>query len=404
MARYGIVAGVAVLVVGGGVVGPATAGQRPTTQVSASAVTANLAAASAVLRQGARLTAGQSIAAGQYTLTMQSDGNLVMRGNGRVLWTTGTAKRAPGGYATVRNDGAFAVRTKAGKSVWNAKPAGSGASLYIQTNGDLVLYNRAKKAIWRANRPGANVMTAGATLRGGQFVQARRNGAKLTMQADGRLVQSGSYGGVVWSKTCVAGSVLSAQADGRLTVTTPTGGICWSLPRLEGSKSTVTVLETNVVEQTSTSARRVVTPSAALDAYKTSHADRLVFEQINAQRTTAGRKALRWNDRLAASARAHNLAMAKADRLSHQLSGQPALGTRVSNAGYAWLHAAENIGSHTNTSFGGALALQNVMLSPGGSTDTGRTNLLDPRLVDVGVDVRIVDGTLWLTEDFGQPR
>jgi len=52
---------------------------------------------------------------------------------------------------------------------------------------------------------------------------------------------------------------------------------------------------------------------------------------------------LAWNDALATAARLHNDAMIAFDEQSHQLPGEPSLGTRITNQGYAFQRAAENV-------------------------------------------------------------
>ena len=366
------------------------------------AESATVAGATAYLRQGGRLGSRQAIKVGQYTLSMQADGNAVMRGNGRVLWSTGTTTRAVGGYVTVRSEGAFAVRNRAGRSVWATRPAGAGAYVVIQTNGDLVLRNP-RTTVWRSNRPGADVMTAGATLRPGQFVQARLNGARLTMQPDGHLVQSSSRGGVVWSATCAAGSSFSLRGDGGVAVTTPSGQVCWSQPALAGAGPRLTMGSVNnLTEATSTSAR-LVTPPAAYAAHLGADQARTIFDQLNVDRYYRGRPLLRWNARLASAAHGHNLAMAAANTLSHQLPGEPHFSARFTAAGYPWSHIAENCGYSSDTAYTGSLGIHRSMLAEVAPNDGHRRNILSTDVVDVGIDVHVTNGRAWVTQDFGRP-
>ena len=52
---------------------------------------------------------------------------------------------------------------------------------------------------------------------------------------------------------------------------------------------------------------------------------------------------LAWNDKLASAARLHNGALIEADEQSHQVDGEPPLGLRLTNAGYEWSIAGENV-------------------------------------------------------------
>jgi uncharacterized protein YkwD len=129
-----------------------------------------------------------------------------------------------------------------------------------------------------------------------------------------------------------------------------------------------------------------------------------VFSLLNSERAANGLPALHLNADLTASAHTHNLAMAAANTLSHQLPGEADPFTRMTNAGYKWSAAAENIGETSVTNSSGALDLETSMYGEQPPNDGHRLNILGP-YVDVGIDV-IIDsatGLLWLTEDFGAP-
>jgi uncharacterized protein YkwD len=127
-----------------------------------------------------------------------------------------------------------------------------------------------------------------------------------------------------------------------------------------------------------------------------------VFQTLNAERVSQGLAPLRWSTRLAASAHLHDLAMAAADQLSHQLPGEPALGTRISAQGVAWSWCAENIGWSSAMSSAGALGMEAVMFAEKPPDDDHRLNILTTSGTIVGIDV-LMDSAhhvLWLTEDF----
>jgi uncharacterized protein YkwD len=110
------------------------------------------------------------------------------------------------------------------------------------------------------------------------------------------------------------------------------------------------------------------------------------------------------NANLVASAHTHNLTMAAANSLSHQLSGEANPFDRMTSAGYHWSAAAENIGVTTNATVSGATGLQTSMYNETAPNDGHRVNTLGP-YTDIGIDVIVdtVTGKLWLTEDFGAP-
>jgi uncharacterized protein YkwD len=129
-----------------------------------------------------------------------------------------------------------------------------------------------------------------------------------------------------------------------------------------------------------------------------------VFDAINASRGAAGLRALRWNSGLQSSAHRHNQAMADANTLSHQTSGEADLGTRESNAGVSWWWAGENIAMSSDLTQAAALGLENMMVNEKPPNDGHRQNILAGNADSVGVDVQFdtVHHWLWLTEDFAQ--
>ena len=111
------------------------------------------------------------------------------------------------------------------------------------------------------------------------------------------------------------------------------------------------------------------------------------------------------NAKLAAAAHAHNVRMADANQLSHQLSGEPGLGARISAAGYRWSSVGENVAWNSNRSEAGVLALQDSMYNETPPNDGHRRNILSSSFTEVGIDV-IEDPAhrkVWLVTDFGRP-
>jgi uncharacterized protein YkwD len=128
-----------------------------------------------------------------------------------------------------------------------------------------------------------------------------------------------------------------------------------------------------------------------------------VLTQLNAERAAHLLPALRMNGNLIRSAHAHNLAMARANEMSHQLPGEAFFATRISRTGYTYRTAGENIGYSTATALSGALQIQSTMYNETAGTDGHRRNILSGTYMDVGVDV-VIDTAhhlLWLTQDFG---
>ena len=129
-----------------------------------------------------------------------------------------------------------------------------------------------------------------------------------------------------------------------------------------------------------------------------------VLAELNAERANHGLPALKMNSKLVAAAHTHNLAMAKANKLSHQLNGEAALGSRVSAAGYRWSAVGENVAYNSSRSQSGVLAVQKAMYNEKPPDDGHRRNILSKTYDDVGIDVinDSVHGKVWLVTDFGK--
>jgi uncharacterized protein YkwD len=155
--------------------------------------------------------------------------------------------------------------------------------------------------------------------------------------------------------------------------------------------------------QSAGSAPSKTTSSSSSYATRSDWAD-AVLDELNAERADHGLPALKMNSKLVSSAHTHNLAMAKANTLSHQLTGEAALGSRVSAAGYSWTMVGENIAYNSDRSQSGVLAVQKAMYNEKPPNDGHRENILNKKFVDVGIDVinDSAHGKVWLVTDFGK--
>jgi uncharacterized protein YkwD len=142
-------------------------------------------------------------------------------------------------------------------------------------------------------------------------------------------------------------------------------------------------------------------PAAAATAAESAAATS-VLHLLNSERAANRLPALAMSANLVSSGRRHNLAMAAANTLSHQLPGEAYFATRISEAGVAWHYAAENVGWTTDQSAGGADGLELQMYNEKAPDNGHRLNILSTAVHYVGIDVYLDarTGKLWLTEDF----
>jgi hypothetical protein len=102
------------------------------------------------------LTSNQSLAScnGDYTLIMQSDGNLVLYQGSTALWASGTVGSGAD-EAILQDDGNFVVYTSAGSPVWASNTAGdTGDYLDVQNDGNVVIYSSSGAALWSTGTAG----------------------------------------------------------------------------------------------------------------------------------------------------------------------------------------------------------------------------------------------------------
>jgi uncharacterized protein YkwD len=124
---------------------------------------------------------------------------------------------------------------------------------------------------------------------------------------------------------------------------------------------------------------------------------------VNVERALHGLPQVFMDKQLRVSARRHNVAMANANEMSHQLPGEPWFGRREQLAGYWWSWAGENIGWNSDMTLSGVTLLQRLMYNEKPPNDGHRVNILNSHYRNVGVDVYFdkVHHKVWLTTDFG---
>jgi len=128
-------------------------------------------------------------------------------------------------------------------------------------------------------------------------------------------------------------------------------------------------------------------------AQKLSENERALFDAANRERAERSLPAFQWDESLAA-ARQHANRMAFYNVIEHQLSGEPDLKERLTEAGARFSMIAENIavGPNSETIHGG------WMHSPG-----HRKNILNPSLTAVGIAAVRGGGGLFAVQDFSLP-
>jgi uncharacterized protein YkwD len=116
---------------------------------------------------------------------------------------------------------------------------------------------------------------------------------------------------------------------------------------------------------------------------------------INNRRAKIGCPRLTYNSYLAYAARQHTSRMVAAQQVSHQLSREASLASRITAAGYTpWRLLAENLAEGTRTPWSTYALWMN---SPG-----HRANIQNCSLRNAGLGVAWYNNTSWDTIDFGR--
>jgi uncharacterized protein YkwD len=137
-------------------------------------------------------------------------------------------------------------------------------------------------------------------------------------------------------------------------------------------------------------------PKTTAPAAGNSSYEQQVLVIVNTERAKAGCKPLAYNAKLTTAARKHSQDMATNDYFSHTSQDGTSFATRITNAGYKWSGAAENIAKGQRTP---ADVMKAWMNSSG-----HRANILNCGLKDLGVGLAYQGKTPIWTQDFGSPR
>ena len=183
-----------------------------------------------VLRAGSALDASGSLSAGngQYVARLQSDGNLVVYGNGRALWSSGTMGN-PRARLVLQGDGNLVLYAAGGAPLWSSRTVGRAApSLQLQNDGALVVSSDATPA-WSSGTAGTDLLSTGAGLTAGQYLHSPDRSVVALLQGDGNLVVY-LNGRAAWSSATPGrpGDRLVLQGDGNLVLYDTANRALWS--------------------------------------------------------------------------------------------------------------------------------------------------------------------------------
>jgi surface antigen len=174
------------------------------------------------LNAGDKLYPGHYLQSGRFSLTLQSDGNLVLYGPAyQYLWTSGTNGMSVA-YATQQSDGNFVLYDGSNNAVWNSGTSGSGATkAMLQSDGNFSLNTSSGTSVWSTHSGGQTVnvgssLTGGGTLWPNYYLLSPDTRFVLIQQSDGNLVLYDYSNNPLWKdwKAGNTNAVTLLQTDG----------------------------------------------------------------------------------------------------------------------------------------------------------------------------------------------
>lgn len=181
------------------------------------------------------LAKGQTLTQGQYLLSpdtnsllvLQEDGNLVLRNDFQVIWSTNTGGN-PNSRLVLQEDGNLVLYAFDNKVLWASGTNGTDSSrLTTQADGNLVLYKQSGGASWYSGTSSSpdrhnfvnRKMRAGSSIYPGQRIESTDRKRYLVLQKDGNLVLY-LNGKALWATSTNGKKIknLVMQSDGNLVL------------------------------------------------------------------------------------------------------------------------------------------------------------------------------------------
>lgn len=181
-----------------------------------------------VLTSGSQLTPGQFVDSPdrQSVLVFQRDGNVVLRTNFKVVWSSGTNINNPS-RLIMQPDGNLVAYSIDNTPVWYSGTSASGTPrLSLQSDGNLVIYDSPSTPLWSTSTlhvPGllnyVNQSLPTGVMYPGQSLSTANRNQRLVFQPDGNLVLY-SLNTPAWSSKTYGKnpSYMVMQNDGNLVI------------------------------------------------------------------------------------------------------------------------------------------------------------------------------------------
>ncbi|GGL87532.1 hypothetical protein GCM10011594_03960 [Nakamurella endophytica] len=197
------------------------------------------------LAPGQAISSGSALTSpsGQFSLSMQTDGDLVMTAQGSRLWHSNTDGN-PGAVALLQTDGDLVIQSPGGGVLWASGTAGHPWSdLTLGSDGTAAL--RAGSTVLWSTGSVNSVLMPGRWLQPGWQLWSANRSAYVLMQTDGNLVVRTRLGRLIWQTGTAGhpGAHAVQQNGGNLVVYQGSTPLWYS--KTTGNTAARTVLQTD---------------------------------------------------------------------------------------------------------------------------------------------------------------
>ena len=167
---------------------------------------------------------------GSHTLILQLDGNLVVYDSQRkAVWNSHTNGQGAV-ECFLQSDGNLVLKDRNGRVVWATNTGGyKNAKLVMQDDGNLVLYNKRGLAVWVMGRI-KDRLSRGENLLTDEYIRSQNGKYTLRMQGDGNLVAYDQQGKALWNSNTAGSGATECilQGDGNLVLKDKNGRVAWT--------------------------------------------------------------------------------------------------------------------------------------------------------------------------------
>ena len=211
----------------------ATTPSSSSTTTTSSIVTTTTIPAAAILAPGQTLLPGQELlnSAGVAFAQLTMKGDFILHNGTSIPWHSKTKKGAVS--ITMQRDGNLVMRNAKGKALWSTKTSGGGNRLQLDALGNLDIVSSGQLLLWRNGAVTTNTVSnlgSGQALKAGQYLVSLDGTQRAALSSTGAFFDSptASTGSVGWVTPNAGGTELYMNPNGNLELKDVANHVLWS--------------------------------------------------------------------------------------------------------------------------------------------------------------------------------